>query len=66
MLQSLSLAKWFFIQISIVMTIFHYINVGMHNISKVDELQVSWGDSTCKLIMRIVIREVTTMTLNTV
>ena len=33
------------------MTILHYINVKMQNIKpKVDELQVSWNDISCKLI----------------
>ena len=35
------------------MTLFHYGNVRMHNISKADELKVSWVDNTCKCFFEI-------------
>ena len=34
------------------MTIFHYINVKMQNTPKVDDLNISWDDNTCKPIYK--------------
>ena len=42
-------------------TIFHYINVKMHNVSKVDELNLSWETMFVILFVRSVIIKVTTM-----